>query len=313
MHQHAPFDQSPGECLDITSWDLDEEYPSLPGQKPKKVLLCPLSASAPYLIGGHRYLFKDPRGSDAQQIWCEVIAYRLARVLGIDVPPAFLAFDRFTRRPGVVMEFFYGHGDRADLRFVNAVELFQASRTTVAEKRGSLTQNLRLSRLYGCVHYRYWWAQTVAFDTLMGNQDRHSVNWGFFIRRDPEGGAQHFLGPVFDNGSALGARIREEDLHRFVAGEAFDRFIARGRHHYGWTYDDDESRFVPLCRKFLETYGEVRATFTRIAGLADSALEEVIASCRCEGFPIPFSALRAEFVLKQIKARRDGLRESLGG
>ena len=55
----------------------------------------------PFLIKGHRYLYKktfDRKGKDGnpptifyEQFWIEIIAYKLGRFLGIEVPPTFLA------------------------------------------------------------------------------------------------------------------------------------------------------------------------------------------------------------------------------
>lgn len=35
-----------------------------------------------------------------------------------------------------------------------------------------------------------WWAETIAFDAIIGNTDRHSENWGFLIRDADLGGAR---------------------------------------------------------------------------------------------------------------------------
>lgn len=149
MRVPANFDQAAGEVIQVETWEPDDEFPVMPvGQKPKRVLICPTPAPCRFLIAGHRYLFKEPFGHAAQQIWSEVIAYKLAREVGVEVPPAFLGYDARRDSPGVLVEFFFGHAERADARFVHARERFQALGMPPDEKRGSLAENIKLSRLH---------------------------------------------------------------------------------------------------------------------------------------------------------------------
>ena len=75
----VPFNQAIGDVIRVDEWEPDDEFPYMPiGQKPKRMFVCPTPAPREYLLAGHRYLFKEPRGHAAQQIWSEVIAFRLA-------------------------------------------------------------------------------------------------------------------------------------------------------------------------------------------------------------------------------------------
>lgn len=309
------FGQSAGEIVQVEAWEPDDEFPVMPiGQKPKRILVCPTPAPYRFLIAGHRYLFKEPAGHTAQQIWSEVIAYRLAAAVGVEVPPSFLGYDAKRDSPGVLQEFFFGHGDRADARFVHAHDRFQASRLPLDEKQGSLVDNLKLSSLHSVPDPRSWWAQTLAFDTLIGNTDRHSQNWGFLIRRSADGHTSYELAPAFDNGSSLGWIVREPDLPRHLEASRLRRFVDRGRHHYGWlSWDDASARHVELVRRFVVRHGLSRPTIARIAGISDSKVEAVLCACREFDYPVPFSEQRAAFVIGQVRARRAALEQALGG
>lgn len=311
----AIFDQEATEVVQVESWEPDEEFPVMPvGQKPKRVLICPTPAPHRFLLAGHRYLFKEPAGHAAQQVWSEVIAYKLARAVGVEVPPAFLGYDARRGSPGVLVEFFFGHGDRADARFVHARDRFQASRLSLDEKRGSVVDNIKLSLLHQVPDPRSWWAQTLAFDTLIGNTDRHSENRGFLIRRSPDGRTSYELAPAFDNGSSLGWIVREPDLPSHLEAAKLRRFIERGRHHYGWlSWDDGSARHFELARRFVARHGISRPTIARIAGVTESTMESVLRSCWEFDFPVRFSEQRAAFVLGQIRARRVALEQALGG
>src|SRR4051794_34921865 len=104
--------QLPGQVVAVDGWRLDEDHPVFPvGLKPKRLLVSPEAAAHPFLVANHRYLFKVASGWQSQQTWSEVIAYEIAKVVGLSVPPAFIAFDSATGETGVLVEFFYGHPD----------------------------------------------------------------------------------------------------------------------------------------------------------------------------------------------------------
>ena len=317
MWSKPPFDQLVGEIVDVGRWDADDEFPIFPtGQKAKRALICPNPAPHRFLLGGHRYLFKEPDGYASQQIWSEVIAYKLSRRLPIEVPPAFLALDGRSGRPGVLIEFFYGHGERASTRFVDASDRFQAFGMHFDTSRGNLRDNIRLSRLHGVRSAVAWWARTVAFDTLIGNTDRHSQNWGFLVDREEGLPPKHTLAPAFDNGSSLNFVIGDTHvLQRLRPGE-LDKLIARGRHHYTWADADSEEagRHDRLARRFIESYPGAATDMEAFATISDVEVRDVVAECSSMNrFPVPFTDVRAIFAQEQIIARRAVLRACLGG
>jgi hypothetical protein len=317
MWSKPPFDQQPGEIIDVGRWDADDEFPIFPtGQKAKRGLICPNPPPHRFLLGGHRYLFKEPDGYAAQQIWSEVIAYKLSRRLTVEVPPAFLAVDARSGRPGVLIEFFYGHGERASTRFVHASDRFQARGMRFDTTRGSLRDNIRLSRLHGVPSAVAWWARTVAFDTLIGNTDRHSQNWGFLVDREEGQPPRHTLAPAFDNGSSLNFVIGDTHLPQRLGPGELDKLIVRGRHHYAWAdADPDEARrHDRLARRFIESYAGAAVEMKAFTTIPDAEFRDVVAECSAMGqFPVPFTADRAIFVQEQIIARRAVLRACLGG
>ena len=51
------------QLVDISDWQLDEEFAIFPvASKPKRAVFCPQPAPFPFLIPGHRYLFKASKG-----------------------------------------------------------------------------------------------------------------------------------------------------------------------------------------------------------------------------------------------------------
>ncbi|MFK4623890.1 hypothetical protein ABIF50_007196 [Bradyrhizobium diazoefficiens] len=69
--------QSAAELIDVADWIRDEDFAIFPvGSKPKRALFCPSPSPFPFLIAGHRYLFKVSTGWRINQHWSEVIAYQ---------------------------------------------------------------------------------------------------------------------------------------------------------------------------------------------------------------------------------------------
>lgn len=306
--------QAAGDVVSIAGWELDEDFPFGPqGAKPKRFVICPNPAPHPFLIGGHRYVFKEPGGSKAQQIWSEVLAYELAREIGVPVPPAFLAYDPREQSAGVLVEFFYGYSWEPPVRFVHAIERFQGIGIAVNERRGSLRDNVRLTRAHKVVDWQRWWAETIAFDALIGNTDRHSENWGFLVDQSVPGEAGYSLAPAFDNGTSLGFLTRDADLAKFMKADRFADFIARGKHHFGWLSGSDQSAgHIDLCAQFLQVFGGSGGAMKNVIQLPDSRIETVVDWCTRFDFPVAFSPARAEFVAAQVKARRDAIAAAIG-
>lgn len=307
--------QPPGEVVLIGGWYPDEDSPRFPlGRKPKRFLTCPGSVHQPYLVPGHRYLFKEAEGAKAQQVWSEIIAYEIGRHTGVPVPPAFAAVDEKTGTAGVLIEFFYGWPNEATpARFVHAIERFQGMGLVVDENRGSLRDNIALSRSHKVDGWDRWWAEVLAFDALIGNTDRHSENWGFLIRRPIGGESEYSLAPAFDNGTSLAFLIRDADLGKWSKPEALERHVARGAHHYSWLGGEDGSgQHAQLCARFAKAYPSASEQMRNVIRLSDSEVDGTVEWCSRFEFPVPFTQERAEFVSQLIKFRRKKLAEVLG-
>lgn len=313
------LEQHSNQTIYVDEWEEDE-FGIMPlGQKPKRNVVCPAPPPAGYLLGNHRYLFKEPGGPlpgsrNSQQIWSEIIAYKVALAVDVDVPPAFLAFDRHSNSPGVLLEYFYGPPSRPDAQFVHAIERFQATGMAINTQRGSLASNLALCRLHLVQGWREWWARTVAFDTLIGNQDRHSENWGFLLYQIPGQRPRYELAPVFDNGSSFGCGVREGDLRTFLAPDRLASFIRKGRHHYDWLDQPEKlDGHAGLCRSLATRHGSAVPAMAKIASISDAQIDQILQSCVVFDYPVKFSPNRAEFVRAQIRARRESLAQHLVG
>ena len=304
--------QNPKDVVSLADWEPDDDFPYGPqGAKPKRIVICPNPPPHSFLIGGHRYLFKEPGGTKAQQIWSEVIAYELSRDMGLPVPPAFLAQGPGNGSPGVLIEFFYGHQFDPEARFVHAIERLQGLGMSIDYRTGSLKDNITMCRVHNVNDWRLWWGRTLAFDAIIGNTDRHSENWGFLTCSDA-GCMTYSLAPAFDNGTSLGYIVGEKQLESFSKPERIKILVQKGRHHFGWVAGDKEgAQHARLCRTF-KNYANLHSVMDDALKLTDNRIRQIVDWCCSFDFPVPFTPARAIFVATQLRARRDALAATLG-
>jgi hypothetical protein len=200
--------------LDVAGWSLDEDFPVFPiGSKPKRLLICPDTATEPFLIPGHKYLFKVASGWQAHQMWSEIVAYELSRALALSVPPCFAAFDSNADQAGVLIEFFYGYpNDPKPPQLVHGSDLLQrilreGQYQKKAGRPHTFRTNLTLCRALGVPDATSWWAKTFGFDAVIGNTDRHPDNWGVLVSHEQPEKLAFEIAPIFDNGTSLGMNL----------------------------------------------------------------------------------------------------------
>lgn len=313
--------QAPEEIVDLRGWELDQDNPwGMPGARPKRIFVCPKVPPHGFLIGGHRYLFKEPSGWRSAQIWSEAIAYELSRDLGLPVPPAFLARGPENGAPGILVEFFYGYPTQELVekwRYVDAINLLQGFDYEINFKHGSLSDNLHLSRSLGIANWRDWWCRAIAFDALIGNGDRHSANWGTLIRVPTETHQRVVrLAPAFDNGSSLGYQQQDQPLADHLSAGSMDRLVqsvtSKGRHHLSWTGGNQGALHPELCREMRDhVRGGIGDSMNAACTLADDRIAAIVDWCTRFKFGVPFTEARAAFVARQLMARRDAITQAL--
>lgn len=309
--------QTPGRPVLLGAWARDEDFGVHPsGSKPKSMLICPEGPHDAPLIPGHAYLFKPAIGWRAQQMWSEVIAYRVGALVGLDVPPCFVGLNEQTGEPGALVEFFYGFpGEAEPARLVHASDALQRVRSSVgAERPHNVRLNVAIRRALKIQDAIEWWGRALVFDALIGNTDRHTQNWGFLVRPRPEGALYCALAPVFDNGTSLGYEQGEGKLKATWTLARLEAYLAKGNHHCGWDASEDQATpHLDLCGRFARTYPEAGAAMQSVIQFDSRQIDNVLAECVAYDVGLPFTTDRAKFVSALLDARRVRLAAVLKG
>lgn len=305
-------DQPPNDPVDVSAWEVDEEFGIHPvGSKPKQMLVAPTSVTHPFIIPGHSYLFKSATGWREQQVWSEVIAYRIGKTLHLPIPPAFIAVNSRTGVTGVLVEFFFGYPDEeSPARLVHGVDaIMSIFQSRVVGKPHTVLSNAKVTRvILGQAFGMNWWVSAYAFDALIANTDRHTENWGFLVRRTATGDTTYEIAPLYDNGTSLGFQFPDEQLGRRGSNAGLAHFNVTGKHQCGWDEQNDEPLgHFDLCERLLAAYPSSETMISRIAALDISAVDGILADCITYDVPIAFSDRRAEFLRALIRSRQNHL------
>lgn len=309
-----PF-QPAGETVFIEDWEADEDFGIHPkGSQPKRVVTCPTNVLLPYLIPGHRYIFKTAKKDwQAQQMWSEVVAYRIACLANLRAPPCFAAVDRSTGEVGVLMEFFFSYpGEQVTPRLAHGGDVL--ARYIADRKRGrphGVKTNVSAARAYKVPRAVEWWGEALVFDALIANVDRHPDNWAFLVVAGEQ--QTYSMAPLFDNGTSLGYGITDAKLAESDIDTLLTPFAARGPHHCGWDGSDDKrGAHVALVARFAATYPRAIGAMQNVIRFDIGAVESIVTGLIQFQTGVPFTAERAQFILALIAKRQDELAEVLG-
>jgi hypothetical protein len=218
FYKSKDTEQKPHEVVDITSFSLDSGISSYPdGSRAKFEVFCPSHTTYQFLIPYHRYLFKktfERKSGEIshEQFWTEIIAYKLGRMLGIGVPPAFVASYSHPAR-GVLeyaclIEWYYHYPGDALGTIKRGGDYLSRAMPYYDRKKGKLHNFETITDIFtSWVHVENWqykWAEILLFDVIIGNTDRHQENWEIYSHVSKDGRLVEELSPAFDNGTSLG-------------------------------------------------------------------------------------------------------------
>ena len=317
-------------CID--EWKPDDSsyengyYPE--GTREKAVYFSPDDVGDLPLRNRWRYLFKESRTWAPWQFWMEIMAYRIGQVMDVPVPPALVGLSN-REKPGhpvygALIEWFYSQEER----YVEGARLIGPHIPGFDYETG---RQHNLQTILGIPTFKEvpdpeenrrrlvaHWAMILTFDTVIGNVDRHPVNWGIVTPLEHEEGlvsARH--SPAFDNGTAMSYEQPEEHFSRFDNEQYTLRHLTRprqARHHMRWSLDEQgDMNFFDFMRRFVREFPETKDSIrgrlqfteadlrTRLGGLPSIPVDE---GCR-------LTERRLNFTLMLVMKRAAMLRRAL--
>jgi hypothetical protein len=313
--------QSIHEPVDVAGWLRDEEFAEYPeGAREKTLIYCPSPSPYAFLIAGHRYVFKLSSRRYAEQYWMEIIAYKLGIQMGVTVPPAFVAFDSKRGQSGTLIEWFLRRIDSSGYEtYVPGGDYCQQYIPNFQRKKGEQHNFETVTQIFsdlGSVHqgfqddWKNYWARTLAFDSLIGNTDRHQDNWGVII--NPINNEMH-IAPVFDNGTSLGHEISAVKFNIYDEYGQLERYVSRGWHHMKWSLTDETSMLhLDMLQRLASKYPDTRLIMLEsLSKVNEETFSKILATLVAFDVPVKLTTERADFMLKLIQYRHKRLLNGL--
>ncbi len=305
------------QLVDVAGWRENEEIePYQEGARQKSRINCPEIPPFPFLIPNHTYLFKQSNSRYCAQFWVEIIAYRLGCLMNVPVPPAFIGIDNQRQIGGAIIEWFYNYPGNPREEYIPGGDLFQKQVPNYERKKGEkhnfsdLIEIIKQRNL--AQNWQEEWAKIFCFDALIGNTDRHQDNWGIMHYEDRD-----YFSPAFDNGTAMGHEITEENLIKKC--NALETYVLarRATHHIKWHRKDiSKMKHFDFLKRLIVNYPDMKAYMRpcinfSLQSFADE-MDELLKLSNT--LSKPYAKLtneRAKFIIKLIECRQEQALEIL--
>ena len=157
------------------------------------------------------------------------------------------------------------------------------------------------------------YTRMLAFDAIVGNNDRHHYNWGVVVhghrRHEP------YFSPIYDSARALfwnDSESKLEDIKKDPNPQRLPAFIARyvknSRPKTGWDGVNRPDHFV-LIQKIYQNYPDLRSVMSDLCH--QQLLQRIRETLNGEFGPL-MSALRREMILRCLKRRLHLFKKAIG-
>ena len=156
------------------------------------------------------------------------------------------------------------------------------------------------------------YTRMLAFDAIVGNNDRHHYNWGVVVHRQRD--HEPYFSPIYDSARALfwndsesklQAIKQDPDPERLTA--FIDRYVKNSHPKTGWDDEDNPNHFS-LIQNIHHAHPDLRPV---LSALCRPQLLEGIQEILDSEFCLLMSTLRRKMILNCLKRRLDLIYDAL--
>lgn len=310
--------QLPPYPIDLSLWEADADYGGIfpKGAREKSLYNSPDDVSEyPFLKPSFSYLFKESFYRYPEQFWVEIIAYKIGCLMGVKVPPVFVASrkDSDAVTCGALIEWFYDVNSGDFISYHDGGDLFGLIIEDFDHKLGT-KHNLKdifsifkgIERLEGTFIDSRWiddWIKIIIFDSLIGNTDRHQNNWGIIYKINKNKQREVSLSPAFDNGTSSGYEILDRKFVNFKSKDVLQRYIDRGRHHIRFAVGGERLGHFEAIDLLFSKFPHSIHVARCLIGFNFKQLESDLFDLTKFDLPVHLTNERIDFVLMLLRER----------
>lgn len=280
--------------IDVTQWKK-EIHRHTSGRRTKYIFYSPKPKLEKYYF---KMSLRESKKDYKFEFWSEIIASKIGKLLGFNVVDYNIAYNR--TEIGCMSQSIINN-ENEDLSegygfIVEKYPDFQVNfkKTHSFQKIIGALKNIHLEHCQRSV------LEMVVFDTIIGNTDRHSENWGIvitnrllddilkklsrwkkirfkiniFLITKGQMSFQKLIkrykeenwkfSPLYDNGSSLGRELSEDKIINLLNNEdEFDKFINRGKPDIRWN-DKNLNHFELIDVLLLDYQDEMKPIFENV-------------------------------------------------
>ena len=303
------YKYKPVQIFNITDWN-QQLWEGTLGSRAKLVVES---------LESKRYYFKESHHRYPWEFWCEIIASKIGQILGLDIVDYNIAKctnDDGKQIVGSISEFINNESNNEFL--AHGQTMSTAIKPDFDTKKGTDHSFQLIENALSKRHIRRTFIgdiiQTIIFDALIGNRDRHQENWAlvytfrethnYFIKnkisesrfiwaslrwivntllkiKKEKPPFEINFAPIFDNGSSLGHEIIEENLEKYLtkpdAQQRLEKYVfgKKSQSHIRWK--EKKLNHFELIIKIKELYA--KHTIKSIGHIVNNFEKDKIEEC----------------------------------